>query len=620
MQSRQLLALASALVSLALLTACGSSSSHTSPSLPVFTSVPVTAATQGVAYTYQLAAVDPAGGSVTFSLASSPTGATLSGNSVSWTPTAAQSRISNSFAVTATTTSGGTAQHSWTVTPGGTITVSWINNYWTATGAVPVPADPSVATNLSALVTNPDGSITVQKGSATSTPGVFSIPNVPAGSYWLQTGSGNFWTSSSTFDAGSDIAGPPEPTLASPQNTSAGFNMSGLDAVGQVTVVKVVFPVAGYPTLGFGAVPPATTLSFPAAPLNPNVDWSKMDSAFFLQYVPQSLGLLNNLVIGPSVNASLSLTDGTVNTITEQLQPSPQAFVDLSVPGASQWAPLFTANAAPVTPTPYSSALSVSAQAYVTGRLASGTGISGSVPSLTLAATTFGDDSGTAGCAVQEFNSNPQPAILIDVTFGDLLYGDPFPPSWTRVLSLCQLFTAALPVPNSNATANFTLVDSASVAPAENISLGPVVSIVQNPTINGASFFTAATLNTTQVPLSWSAPSGAAPYGYSVRAYVLDMATGVPTYNITGGGFSVAQTSITLPPLAAGNTYVFAITAEADGTANIQTAPLRSSLPTGTATVVSAPITISSGALTPAIHGDHRPITRLSQPLPAATH
>ena len=202
------------------------------------------------------------------------------------------------------------------------------------------------------------------------------------------------------------------------------------------------------------------------------------------------------------------------------------------MPGASQWAPLFTANAAPVTPTPYSSALSVSAQAYVTGRLASGTGISGSVPSLTLAATTFGDDSGTAGCAVQEFNSNPQPAILIDVTFGDLLYGDPFPPSWTRVLSLCQLFTAALPVPNSNATANFTLVDSASVAPAENISLGPVVSIVQNPTINGASFFTAATLNTTQVPLSWSAPSGAAPYGYSVRAYVLDMATGVPTYNI----------------------------------------------------------------------------------------
>jgi len=108
MQSRQLLALASALVSLALLTACGSSSSHTSPSLPVFTSVPVTAAPGRRLYL-------PVGGRRPgrrirhFFSRLVPTGATLSGNSVSWTPTAAQSRISNSFAVTATTTSGGTA-------------------------------------------------------------------------------------------------------------------------------------------------------------------------------------------------------------------------------------------------------------------------------------------------------------------------------------------------------------------------------------------------------------------------------------------------------------------------------------------------------------------------------
>jgi len=62
-----------------------------------------------------------------------------------------------------------------------------------------------------------------------------------------------------------------------------------------------------------------------------------------------------------------------------------------------------------------------------------------------------------------------------------------------------------------------------------------------------------------------------------------------------------------------GNTYVFAITAEADGTSLIETSQFRSSLPTGFANVVSAPITISSGALTPAIHGDRRVITRLSQ-------
>ena len=65
MQARTLLALtliSLVLISLGFLTACGSgSSTHVQPSAPTFTSVPVTAATQDVAYTYELAAVDPAG-------------------------------------------------------------------------------------------------------------------------------------------------------------------------------------------------------------------------------------------------------------------------------------------------------------------------------------------------------------------------------------------------------------------------------------------------------------------------------------------------------------------------------------------------------------------------------
>jgi hypothetical protein len=51
----------------------------------------------------------------------------------------------------------------------------------------------------------------------------------------------------------------------------------------------------------------------------------------------------------------------------------------------------------------------------------------------------------------------------------------------------------------------------------------------------------------------------------------------------------------------------------------METGPNRSSLPTGFATVVSAPITINSGAQMPAIHGDRRVITRLSQPQPRVT-
>jgi len=90
------------------------------------------------------------------------------------------------------------------------------------------------------------------------------------------------------------------------------------------------------PLFGFGTV---------------DIDWSQITSAFLLQYKPVSLGPLNNQVLDYSLDASPSIVDDTNNTITETLQPSPQASLNLSVPG-SQWAALF-ANAAPAATTPY---------------------------------------------------------------------------------------------------------------------------------------------------------------------------------------------------------------------------------------------------------------------------
>lgn len=641
MQTRTLLrfALVSlALVSLVLSIACGGSGGGTQvpPSTPTFTSVPVTAATEGVAYAYQLAAIDPAGGSVTFSLTSSPTGATLSGNSITWTPTAAESRVSNSFTATATTTSGGTASQSWTVTPGGTITVNWVNTYWTATGPVQVPGSPSLATNLSAMWTNSDGSITVQKSSATS-PGVFSIPNVPAGFYWLQTSAGTFWTNTGTFDAGGNIAGGPLPTT-SPQPTQFLFNLSGLDSVPETTPVDFLAAVSG----SSGAVMLDSTNSTSLTNVevgfgNTNIDWSQISTAFLMQYVPATIGppnnLLNNLVLGPSLTLTgLTLVAGQQNAITDTLLASPTASINLSVPGASEWAPLLT-NAAPSAPTPFGSALSISAQMYVTQGLATGgvplspiVGISpllGGTQFLTLAGTAeTGIPFNTEGCSGTGFTTltptAAQPAITTDTDFGTLQYGDPFPSAWARTISLCQESTAAIPIPDSSATATFILTDTATVAPS-NTPLAPVVLPVQSPTINGdGSIFGATALNSTVVTLNWTAPAGTVPFGYTVRTYVQTTAGGLATYAATGAAFSTANTSITLPPLAGGNTYVFSITADADGTANMQTSPFRSSLPTGYATVVSGPVTISSSAQTPEIHGDRRVITRLSQAQPVA--
>ena len=128
----------------------------------------------------------------------------------------------------------------------------------------------------------------------------------------------------------------------------------------------------------------------------------------------------------------------------------------------------------------------------------------------------------SSGCDGTGFPQNPlsaQAAIVTDQNFGTLQYGDPFPSGWTRALSLCQEATVAIPIPGSSTTANFALVDGVTVAPS-NAPLVPLVSQVQNPSINGGSLFTAAALNTTAVQLSWAAPATGAPYGYRVLAFV----------------------------------------------------------------------------------------------------
>ncbi|MFZ0362260.1 MAG: hypothetical protein WAL58_17605, partial [Terriglobales bacterium] len=209
-------------VSLGFLVACGSGS-HSAPLSPVFTSTPVTAASQGVSYSYTLAATDPAGGTVTFSLVTEPAGSTLAGSTINWTPTAAESRASNSFEAMATTSSGGTATQSWTVTPTGTVTVNWVDADWTPTGPVqtPVPANflPS------ALVPQADGSLQLLTSTSVS-PGVFNIAHVPGGYYWLIQGVPQglslppigFWTNSSTFDLGHDNVGVPTGVLSSSED------------------------------------------------------------------------------------------------------------------------------------------------------------------------------------------------------------------------------------------------------------------------------------------------------------------------------------------------------------------------------------------------------------------
>ncbi|MGD0506255.1 MAG: fibronectin type III domain-containing protein [Terriglobales bacterium] len=599
------------------LVACGSSTNST-PQSPVFTSTPVTAASQDMSYSYQLAATDPSGGAVTFSLVTEPAGATLSGNTINWTPTAQQSRVSNGFTAKATTSSGGSATQSWTVTPTGTVTVNWVDTDWTPAGPVQVPAPGNLVP--SALVPQPDGSLELLSGTLVS-PGVYTIAPVPGGFYWLIQGAPpdiappptGFWTNSSTFDLGRDTVGAPTGLLGSTEQITFDFNLSGLDASMTPGVVGFITDNPPAPPIYLTPQAGATTLSASEV-VSSRIDWTTVNTAFLVQYEPISLGSVNKLVLGPELTFSnLALTNGTTNPINGALAASPQASLDLSIPG-SQWATLFQ-NVAPGMATPMNSWLSIAPEPYVIGVNAKPELFEPSVGSNLYLVQP--DPANGIPFPINSCPSTPfflpvavEPPILTDQNFGTLQYGDPFPANWTRELAFCQSVT----VPFEVGSQSFPIALNYGMAvDPSNPAMAPLAGPVVNPMIDGSNLFTTTSGNNTAATLSWTASPGTSPYGYTVYVFqVIPMQNGFGLMVL--GNYSTAQTSMTLPPLTAGNTYLFVIITEVDGIANMQTSPYRSQLPTGFATVMSAQVAISAGASGPQLRGDPKELKRFLHP------
>jgi len=560
---------------------------------------------------YGLAATDPSGGTVTFSLITEPVGATLTGNTINWAPTAAESRVSNSFAAKAASSSGGSATQSWTVTPTGTVTVNWVDTDWTPAGPVQVPNptnDPP-----SALVPQPDGSLVLLSGDLVSL-GVYNILQVPGGYYWLVQGGPPgfaptaFWTNTSTFDLGRDIAGLPRATTSS-QTTTFDFTLSGLDPLQMPGVVGFIPDNLSTPPIYLSAQPGSSNFSGSAS-VTSGIDWSRVPTAFLAQLEPTFLGPFNELVLGPELTLSnLALTSGTTNTISGALAPSPQVILDPFIPGA-EWAALFQ-NVAPVTPTPVGSWLSIAPEPYVIGVNAKPQLLAPSAESnlyLLQPSALSGFPFAFNGCPSQPFffPDDGGPAIVSDMVFGEIAYGDPFPSNWTRELSFCQ--SATVPFQVGSVTFPLALNYGMTVDPSTP-TLAPLAQPVVNPTIDGSNLFTTTSENNTVATLSWSASPGTTPYGYTVAVWqVIPIQNGFELLN--AGIYSTAQTSMTLPPLVAGNTYVFLIVTEQDAIANMQTNPYRSQLPTYFATVMSAQVTISAGASGPQLRGDPKELKR----------
>jgi hypothetical protein len=418
-----------------------------------------------------------------------------------------------------------------------------------------------------------------------------------------------FWTSSSAVDLGRDISGSLMTGTTAAQNTTFDFNIGGLDPTSSPSVVAV-----STPNFALRPASDATTVSGTTT-IGGTADWSKIDTVFLTQYEPVSLESLNFLALGPALTlTNPGYVNGGTNTVSETLQASPQTSFSLSVPG-SQWASLLNSNLGPSAAQVFGSWLSVSAEPFITGRNKSPGSFEPNVALVTDPQLNFGLLGMPVDFCLDGSIPGPPPigesAILTDQDFGTLSYGDPFPSSWTPAVAFCEVAMVSFPVTGSSITSfAVPLPLGVAVPTSSSPSLAPLAEPVQNPTVNGASLFTASTVDTTAITLSWSAPASAAPAGYRILLYTeTAMPDGVGIGS--AGTFGTAQATVTLPPLTPGQTYIFVITTVADAAANMETSPYRSALPTGFASVLSAPVTISSGATTPAIHGDAKAFAEL---------
>jgi hypothetical protein len=538
-------------------------------------------AVEGAPYSYQLAA---SGTAVTFSLTNAPIGAMLSGSTISWTSTAEQSRVSNSFIVTATASGGESATQSWTVTPSGTIRISHIDTLWNESGSTSRPLDWSpISSYVAALVPQPDGSFKLLSGTVGANGG-FEIPGVPAGYYWLKLGPRDtYWTSSSTFDVGSDIFVPVTAAVAPTTSTTyINFSFTSLDPVPAIGQLQVDTPESVAP-LFWSSTNAGSTTAGGAVVIGSNLDFSVIKNAFVRQYEPASFGPVNGYVLGPELTLSnLSLTTGGHNTISGALNPAVPASINLSVQG-SAWTPLFD-HVAPTTPTITGGGFYLAVQPYIAA--------DGANVSLSNPIDLIWPKANSSSSFFTSITCSANAPLTTDVEAGTVQYSDPFPSAWRRTFLVCQTASVAVPVPGTSQTQSITLTNTQTTS-LPTATVKPLLSAVQNPKINGADLFTASTVNSTAVTLSWDPPAIGTPIGYDVAIMSpTTLPNGTVNY-LSSTTLGTAKTSMTIPPnlLTSGRTYLFVITSLADGRANIETSPHRSLLPTARADVISAPIT-----------------------------
>lgn len=592
---------------------------------PVFSSSPPSSAQEGQSFSYAIAASDPDSGTVNFALTSGPSGAAIASSALNWAPTHAQSRVSDSFTITATTSEGGTATQSFSVTPTGNINVAVNTVYYTRNG------NQTAAYNLSEIPVRldvPDGNggfTALSTGSGKgNADGTFTIPNVPAGNFWVTIGTSHFWISGSdpVFN-GNAVARQDATAGSGTLNVSLGVN----DVPQSTDQFEVYSPDA----------PGDIFFNNPAgsSPWNRAVnefyllDASRSDELFVNHLLQSSVAGGTAYTIAESFNASsVTLPDsGSANVPGSMVAAPTSLAVEVNVAGSQFASYAIPAIAPPVRAMPataqnvvtFNSGLSVLAQPY-------------NAPAIT--AKTF-NSQGAFGRNTDWptlVSYAPSSPMTTDVDSGSVPYSNPFPASYNPVLAFnfsrmgtalplpaappappctttpCPIATTTQTETNSgggpagmagfvkNQTLQLGIPTAAQVGfsvymtpplTSNSPAIAPVVGTVSNITVDGTAFSAGAASSGASPAISWTAPTVGTADQYVVNLIPItvsqqtisigNVVLGVNTnYNFDCcTSYVTPATSVSIPQVAAGS---YAVIVEADsfhgGAANATVLPV----------------------------------------------
>jgi hypothetical protein len=498
------------------------------PSVPSFATTPPSTAAEAIPYVYSVSATDTAGSAVTLQLVSAPVGALLSGNQLTWTPTATQARKPNDFIIKASNASNSATQ-AWTVTPAGT--VSGISGWSFLADSTEdwVPQD-LTTTTLAAHISDGSGGYTKIAGVGRSD-GQFSITNVPGGPFWLQIGTNFIWTDRSSVSLIAEMRGRADRDYS---YGSLSFHLTGLNSWQSSDMVNFFVsnvdtfldpPLAG----AVGVTELNVVSSF--APL---LSASKGDQYYVYQRSLQTFaGKLVSYIAKASGPTPITMLQGQTTDVTDTLSDPPQHSLRLNFKNSA-----FTAMVPFINPTAQEVSKTVWLFAMPSG--AAHGAIGNGAPLMTM------------------------PPAANDEDLGDFQYGNPFPDSWTPALRYRR--TASVPYLLPGATSPFSqhtdLLAWITDLPTSTAAVQPLVGPVVNAKINATDFFANQSAAGLTPTLSWEAPPVGTAHYYSICINRLVLAGG-GTWATGEWCFLTAEKSFTLPPglLASGESYYFFITA-----------------------------------------------------------